>query len=70
MMKYVKYAVITVFCLLLLAISGRITRTLAYGLANPNEFKNCVYPERSPKQSEAFHAGETGVLKKHVCLKY
>lgn len=68
-MKYLKYAVICAFCVLLLAISGRITRTLAYGLANPNEFKDCVYPQRTPKQSEAIQAGETGILKKHVCAK-
>ena len=68
-MKYVKYAVIAILCVLTLAISGRITQTLAYGLSNSNEFKDCVYPQRTPKQSEAIHAGETGILKKHVCQR-
>ena len=68
-MKYLKYAIATTLCFLILAISERITRTLAYGLNNPDEFKNCTYPQRAPKQSEAIHAGETGVLKKHVCQK-
>jgi len=68
-MKYFKYAIAVTLCVLILAISGRISRTLAYGLSNPDEFKYCVYPQRTPKQSEAIHAGETGVLKKHVCKK-
>ncbi len=68
-MKIVKYAVVSVFCLTLVLISGKITKAIAYGLNNPNEYQNCTYPERSPKQAESIQAGETGVLKKHVCAK-
>lgn len=68
-MKYVKYGIITLFCLILLLISGRITRSLAYGLTHQDEFEDCTYPQRSSTQIDPIHAGETGLLKKHICTK-